>query len=186
MALTRIEYGSLASSAVMNNNFDYLDDRISGVAASLASNTATINSNIATLNLSITNSNEELQTSLTTLQNNFSTVLSDCGLYITTYINGTSWYREYFSDAEKTTRVWLEQGFTTTDEVWSNNDQKTYNLIKPFSNTNYTVIATSTLMYIANGVSSGSIAVENLQTDKITIGNSATNTFAVRVYACGI
>ena len=32
MALTEIEYGSLASSEIMNNNFQYLDNRISSVS----------------------------------------------------------------------------------------------------------------------------------------------------------
>ena len=46
MALTEIEYGSLASSEVMNNNFEYLDNKISDVSENLASNVATINANI--------------------------------------------------------------------------------------------------------------------------------------------
>ncbi len=36
--------------------------------------------------------------------------IAENGLYTTTYINGNSWYREYFSDEDKTERVWLEQG----------------------------------------------------------------------------
>ena len=50
MALTEIEYGSLASSDVMNKNFEYLDNKISDVSENLASNVATINANIATAN----------------------------------------------------------------------------------------------------------------------------------------
>lgn len=49
MALTHIEYGALASSETMNDNFDYLDNRISTVADSLSSNTSSIYSNIASL-----------------------------------------------------------------------------------------------------------------------------------------
>lgn len=36
MALTEIEYGSLASSDVMNKNFEYLDNKISDVSENLA------------------------------------------------------------------------------------------------------------------------------------------------------
>ena len=50
MPLTHIEYGSLASSSLVNNNFDYLSDRISEVSNSLTSATASINSNISGIN----------------------------------------------------------------------------------------------------------------------------------------
>ena len=50
MALTEIEYGSLASSDVMNNNFEYLDNKIAEVVQKSDSNTSAIYSNIATLN----------------------------------------------------------------------------------------------------------------------------------------
>ena len=50
MALTRIEYGALASSETMNNNFDYLDNRISTVVGNMTTNNASIYSNIASIN----------------------------------------------------------------------------------------------------------------------------------------
>ena len=50
MALTNIEYGSLASSAVINSNFSYLDDRISDSSESIMTNISSILSNIATIN----------------------------------------------------------------------------------------------------------------------------------------
>ena len=40
MALTEIEYGSLASSEIMNNNFQYLDNRISSVSETVSTNQA--------------------------------------------------------------------------------------------------------------------------------------------------
>lgn len=55
MALTRIEYGSLASSDIMNNNFEYLDNRISAVNNSLGLNNSSISSNIASINTLISN-----------------------------------------------------------------------------------------------------------------------------------
>ena len=50
MALTRIEYGALASSETMNNNFDYLDNRISTVVENITTDNASIYSNIASIN----------------------------------------------------------------------------------------------------------------------------------------
>ncbi len=51
MALINIEYGSLASSSVMNNNFEYLDNRISTLSESLTAATSSISS----VSASITN-----------------------------------------------------------------------------------------------------------------------------------
>ena len=55
MALTTIEYGALASSQVMNNNFEYLDNRITSVSNTVTSNNSSILSNIASINTAITN-----------------------------------------------------------------------------------------------------------------------------------
>ena len=54
MALTKIEYGSLASSETMNNNFEYLDNRISTVVENVTTDNASIYSNIASINSLIT------------------------------------------------------------------------------------------------------------------------------------
>lgn len=136
MALTEIEYGSLASSEVMNNNFEYLDEKITDVSESLTSTAAAINSNIATINSSMASMSETLSQSIEDLGTNLTEesegTFSANGLYITTYINGTSWYREYFSDKDKTTRVWIEQG----GQTWQNN-YVTY--IKTMSNTDYSI-----------------------------------------------
>jgi len=51
MALTEIEYGSVARSTVLNDNFDYLDKRIDTVGASIT----TVQSNLATLNTTLNN-----------------------------------------------------------------------------------------------------------------------------------
>ena len=71
MALTEIEYGSLASSEVMNNNFEYLDNRISELSQSQISGLASINSNIVSINTalsglgdSVDESVEEINTTL--------------------------------------------------------------------------------------------------------------------------
>ena len=57
MALTNIEYGALASSTVMNNNFEYLDNRISSLSEVVTSGNASIYSNIASISSTITANN---------------------------------------------------------------------------------------------------------------------------------
>ena len=109
MALTEIEYGSLASSEVINNNFEYLDNKITGVSETVSVNNAAISSNIASINSSIESMSNEINESIETMNTKLGGLI-ESGCFITTYINGTSWYREYFSDAEKKVRVWLEQG----------------------------------------------------------------------------
>lgn len=61
MALTTIEYGALASSEVMNNNFEYLDNRISSVSETFNSNNAGIYSNIASINTLIIQTSNKLR-----------------------------------------------------------------------------------------------------------------------------
>lgn len=61
MALTKIEYGALASSSVMNNNFEYLDDRITSVAQTMSSANSGIYSNIASINALISRTNDILR-----------------------------------------------------------------------------------------------------------------------------
>ena len=68
MSLTHIEYGSLASSAVMNDNFEYLDNRVTSVANSLTSNTSSINSNIASLNSTFSQTAEDLALDISELE----------------------------------------------------------------------------------------------------------------------
>ena len=50
MALINIEYGSLASSDIMNKNFMYLDDKIADTSDSIMTSISSILSNIATIN----------------------------------------------------------------------------------------------------------------------------------------
>lgn len=148
MALTEIEYGSLASSEVMNNNFEYLDNKISDVSENLASNVATINANIATANTSISTlgqnvnkSVEDLNVNLTeAFTNNTNNLVGENGLFITFYQNDSSWYREYFSDKEKTKRVWIEQGGVLTG-AGDYNRQVVF--LKPFQNANYVILKNS-------------------------------------------
>ncbi len=139
MALINIEYGSLASSKTLNDNFQYLDDRISSESDNHITDIASINSNIVSINNSISQFNEETNENLeninTTLEE-ISTSFEESGLYITLYKNETSWYKEYFSDKEKKNRVWLEQG-----GIINSSRENTYVLqfLKKFSNANYCI-----------------------------------------------
>ena len=181
MSLTNLEYGSLASSETLNNNFNYLDNRITTLSNSTVSGMATVNSNIASINASLSSLNDSVDDIIT----KYNTACTSGGLYITRYVNETSWYTAYFSDYAKTDRVWLEQGFMTPLKSWNNNESTVYNLLQPFSDTNYTVIATSTNMSLSGNISSGNVAVEDVSTTQVTIGNDGAGTFAVRVFACG-
>ncbi len=135
MALTEIEYGSLASSEVMNNNFEYLDNRISELSQSQISGLASINSNIVSINTalsglgdSVDESVEEINTTL----GEIGSMVEESGLYVTTYINGASWCREYFSDKDKTTRLWMVQG-GHSNYGSSQYQTRTINFVKAFT-----------------------------------------------------
>lgn len=68
MALTNIEYGSVASSATMNQNFSYLDDRITSSNTQISTSISSILSNIATINSRLTELSEDVTASIETLQ----------------------------------------------------------------------------------------------------------------------
>ena len=55
MSLTEIEYGALASSKVLNDNFNYLDSEIAAMSENIEQRVSTFSSQVATLNLSVTN-----------------------------------------------------------------------------------------------------------------------------------
>ncbi len=66
MALTTIQYGSVASSEVINGNFSYLDERITNLSESLSASISTLSSNIATINSSIASVSEAVTAALAT------------------------------------------------------------------------------------------------------------------------
>lgn len=67
MALTNIEYGSLASSETMNKNFMYLDDKIAETSDSIMTSISSILSNIATINARLNDISEGVDDSVETL-----------------------------------------------------------------------------------------------------------------------
>jgi len=76
MALTKIEYGSLASSSVINDNFEYLEDIIGDVSENLVSDVATINSNIASLTNTVTTLNSSQTSAIEGLADDLTEVRS--------------------------------------------------------------------------------------------------------------
>ena len=77
MPLTHIEYGSLASSDVMNDNFEYLDNRATTIANNLSQTASGINSNIASMNSTFTQKNEELQEDISDLSSDLADLRND-------------------------------------------------------------------------------------------------------------
>ncbi|MCQ2740055.1 MAG: hypothetical protein MJ237_07500 [bacterium] len=73
MALTNIEYGSMASSEVLNANFNFLDTKIATTASGINSSISSIQSNIATINSRLT----ELAGGLSDLTSDISANLSE-------------------------------------------------------------------------------------------------------------
>lgn len=67
MTLINIEYGSLASSNTMNQNFTYLDDKIDETSDSINTSISSILSNIATINSRLNEMSDEFEDSVTKL-----------------------------------------------------------------------------------------------------------------------
>lgn len=67
MTLINIEYGSLASSNTMNQNFTYLDDKIDETSDSINTSISSILSNIATINSRLNEMSEEFEDSVAQL-----------------------------------------------------------------------------------------------------------------------
>lgn len=186
MALTNIEYGSIATSKILNDNFNYLEGKIedysknigannSSLIALINSQNATVTNNLNSINNSLSNLEKEIDTNASSTSA-ISNSLATNGLYITTYVNGTSWYREFFSDSGKKTRVWLEQGGQTNT---NGNTGSRVTFIKPFSNPNYTI----TLGRLYNHYEAeGIIAYDSAG---FTIANNKGWKEEVRWYACG-
>lgn len=63
MALQEIEYGSIASSQILNDNFDYLDDQITDLATSIG----TVQSNMASINSTLNSSINSVSSDVTAL-----------------------------------------------------------------------------------------------------------------------
>ena len=77
MSLTNIEYGSLASSEVLNQNFTYLDNKISEVLESLNASVSSLTSNLSTLNTSFNALSEDLRDDLQSMSSDITEFKAD-------------------------------------------------------------------------------------------------------------
>lgn len=136
MALTEIQYGSIARSQVLNDNFNYLEERISEIATNLSQTYATLVALVNSQTSSVTNNlNNEVATlngEIDTVDKNLKTTSDklNASIVVTkSWRSGTSWYRVW-SDG------WIEQGgyanITKNGQV--------VDLHKDFTNTNYFVM----------------------------------------------
>lgn len=76
MTLTNIEYGSIASSEILNNNFKFLEEKIDGSEDKLNTDISSILSNIATINTRLTELSESLIDAIGNFESNISEVYS--------------------------------------------------------------------------------------------------------------
>ena len=74
MSLTNIEYGSLASSEILNNNFTYLEKKIEEAFNSTMTSISSMLSNIATINTRLSEQAEMVENNASEL----SSKLDDC------------------------------------------------------------------------------------------------------------
>ena len=82
MALTNIEYGSIASSAVINNNFSYLDTRISDSNSQTNTSISSILSNIATINSRLNQISESFSDAVAVINNSLADYKSKVKLLV--------------------------------------------------------------------------------------------------------
>lgn len=72
MALTKIEFGSLADPEIVNNNFEYLDEKITDASSKIYNNNADleslINSQVLTLTNNLNNTVETLNTEIESVE----------------------------------------------------------------------------------------------------------------------
>ena len=172
MALTNIEYGSMASSEVVNNNFQYLDDKISSVSQSLSANTATITSSISSLSAIVASNKAEAEESISEIKNNITSIESDlksceARIYVKeSYKSGHNWYRLY-SDS------WIEQGGYVAFSA--SNESKNVTLLKEMSDTSASVYVSNVFARTDGnwdiGISGGMFV--NTSTIKISVGRDA-------------
>lgn len=137
--LTVAVAGEKNTARAYNDNntaiLDYIDESITATNQTLETRYSGIATQITNLNNLITANQESEQTDIAGVY----ATLGTNGLYITTSFNTTTgnWYREFFSDSNKTTRVWLETGGTyTADSVTNRTAINDYVLVFPKSFTN--------------------------------------------------
>lgn len=192
-----LEPEALIDSVELNENFKYLEDKADNIATNLDTY---VDGQIETLsgNCVKTSGNQTVAGTKTFSSSpvlptagasdnstkgattaHVKNVLGANGGFVTTYVNsgGTYWYREYFSNAAKTTRIWLEQGGLTSTTTGI--ATKTINFAsKNFSNKNYFFLTSGDARTVTKSTSK--VVVE------VAWGNGGAGVYEqLYWYACG-
>ena len=91
MTLTNIDYGSLASSEVLNKNFLYLEEKIVDTADTITTSISSMLSNIATLNTRIGDVSEDVTEVAKSNEVNLENAKSEIGKKICNYSMVPNW-----------------------------------------------------------------------------------------------
>lgn len=132
MSLEKITYGSLASSEVVNNNFEYLDNRDAVIEGKIYSNNANLETMIANVESSTNQKLSKFETDVDEKIKDIDDNLKSKIYLKTAYVNGTSGYN-----------IW-SNGYC---EQWGRSNASTGNvatisLFKTYKDTNWCLITT--------------------------------------------
>ena len=159
MSLIKMEYASIASSEAVNNNFQYLEDKIESVSQAMSANVTTINNNATLLSTTVANNKSQIEKSISELQEDVNSF--DERIYIKeSYNSGQNWYRLY-SDG------WIEQGGCI--KFSGSNITKTVSLFKVMLNEDYSVIASGIKASISGEKDTGAVGAVPISNSQIKI-----------------
>lgn len=144
MALTNIEYGSVASSKVLNDNFNYLEDKIEDYSKNIATNnaslTALINSQTKTIANNLNNEVATLNGAQESLQGNIDTLAGKLMTSIVTQTDNGGSFK--LSDPVTGKAIIIQYGSASG---FGNGTSKTITLSTPYtSGTSYAVATSAT------------------------------------------
>lgn len=140
--LTQAVPGEKNTAKAYNDNndliLDYIDTSITSTNQTLETRFSGVQTQITNLNNLVNSTKTELEGDIA----NVYTAMGSNGLYVTTSFNSSTgeWYREFFSDEDKTTRVWLECGGEyVTDSTTNRAAITNYKIVTPksFSNSHF-------------------------------------------------
>lgn len=122
MPLTEINPGDEADAEVLMSNFDSLQSDITAVSNTIATTYSGLETQITNLTTVVNGNYSTLDHKIDTTAENVIEVIDSYGFFVETSFDTTTgeWSREFFSDSEKTQRVWLECGGTYTSDATVN------------------------------------------------------------------
>ena len=159
MTLVKMEYGAVASSEFVNNNFQYLDEKIDSVSQTISANVTTINANASLLSTTVANNKSQVEQSISELQTEIDS-LNDRVYLKDSYNQSKDWYRLY-SDG------WIEQGGYI--KFTGSNVAKTISLFKEMRDLDYSVIASGIKAIISGEKDTGAVGAVPISTTQIKI-----------------